>query len=137
MQGKDTMNKNQSLTCRRWFHAPLLFLHKFLRFVLLLLLHNSGKLAISHDSLFFILQIMHLVLFKLLYNKGELSIFGRADLLFVRNRFVAINFWPSVSKSCLPRAETMQQGLHSYRWQVETLCWYMALYGCFLCLGRY
>ena len=114
VQGKDTMNENQILPCWSWCYGPLLFLHRFLRFVLLLLLHHSGKLAIPHDHMFLLLQILHLVLFKSLQRQGELSIsgdsrvvfqwaidgncrpsfLGRAGLPFVRNGFVAISFWP-------------------------------------------
>ena len=114
VQGKDTLNNNQSLTCQSWWHGLLLFLHKFLRFVLLLLLHYSGKIAIPHYHMFLLIQILHLVLFKLLQRQGELSISGdihvvfwwaryvncrlsflkRSDLPFVRNGSVAIYFWP-------------------------------------------
>ena len=79
MQGKDTLNKNQSLPCRRWWHGPLFFIHRFLRLVLLLLLHHSGKIAIPHYHLFLILQILHLALFKSLQRLLR-SIF---DLFFV------------------------------------------------------
>ena len=92
----------------------MLFLNWFQRFILLLLLHNSGKLVIPHDCLFLILQIMHIFLFKSLQRQGELSIYGdscvvfwwarignrrlsflrRADIPFVRKGFVAIYFWP-------------------------------------------
>ena len=82
VQGKDTLNDMQGLPCRRWCCSPILFLHLFLRFFLLLLLHNSGKLAISHDHLFLILQIIHIVLFKSLQCQGELRIYWRADLTF-------------------------------------------------------
>ena len=48
----------------------------------------------------------------------------RANLPFVRNRFVEIYFlsyfWPSVSKSCPHCAATMRRGLCHYRWQVNT-----------------
>ena len=45
VQGKDTLNKNQILTCRSWWHGPLFFLHQFLRLVLLFLLyHRVAKL---------------------------------------------------------------------------------------------
>ena len=108
------MNKKQSLTCQRWCHGPVFFLHQFMRFVLLLLLHHSGKLAIPYDHLFLFLQIMHLVLFNFLKLQGKLIIsvdtrivfwwardgnkrlpFLRiADLPFVPNIFVAIYFWP-------------------------------------------
>ena len=74
VQGKDTLNDNQILPCWRWCHVPLLFLHIFLRFVLLLLLHHSGKLAIPHDHLIFLLYILNLVLFKSMQVQGELSI---------------------------------------------------------------
>ena len=120
LQGKDTLNRKQSLPCRHWCRGPLLFLRKFMQFVLLLLLHDSDKLVIPHDHMFLLLHIMHLVLLKSLQLQGELSISGRADLLFVQNWFVAIYFWPSVSKSCPPRAATMQRGLCHYRWQFET-----------------
>ena len=85
-----------------------------MRFVFLLLLHHSGKLAIPYDHLFLFLQIMHLILFNLLQLQGELIIsvdtrivfwwardgnkhlpFLRiADLPFVPNIFVAIYFRP-------------------------------------------
>ena len=114
MQGKDTLNENQSLPCRRWCHGPLFFLHKCMHFVLLLLLHHSGKLAIPYDHMFLLLQFLHLVLFKLLQRKCELSIsvysrvvfwlaiygnrhlsfLGRADLPFFWNGFVEIYFQP-------------------------------------------
>ena len=114
VQGKVTLNKNQSLTCRCWWHGLMFFLHRFQCFVLLLLLYHSGKLAIPHYHMFLLLQIMHLVLFKSLQHQGEMSIYGdscvvfwwaidgnlhlsfmkRADVLFVQNRFVAIYFWP-------------------------------------------
>ena len=112
VQGKDTLNKNRSLPCRRWCHGPLFFLHKFLRLVLLLRLYHSGKMAIPPYHIFLLLQIMHLVLFKSLQHQGELGISGdsrsvfwwardgnrrlsflkRSDLPFFRNGFVAIYF---------------------------------------------
>ena len=116
VQGKDTLNKNQSLPCRHWCCGLMFFLHWFLRFLPLLVFHDSGKLAIPHDNMFLILHILHLVLFKLLQRQGELGISGRSDLPFVWNGFVAIYFRPSVSKSCPPRAATMQQGLRRYWW---------------------
>ena len=114
VQWKDTLNNNQSLTCWRWWHAPLFFLHQFLRLFLFLLLYHSGKLTIPHYHLFLLLHILHLVLFKLLQSQGELSIYGdscvifwwdiygnhrlsflkRADIPFVQNIFFAIYFWP-------------------------------------------
>ena len=112
VQGKDTLNKNQSIPCWRWLHGPLFFIHQFLRFVLFLLLHQSGKIAIPHDHLFFLPHILHLILSKSLQLQGELIISGdsqvvlwwavygnlclsflkRADIPFVRNGFVAIYF---------------------------------------------
>ena len=109
----DTMNKKEILHCWCWWHDLLFFLNQFLRLVILLLLHLSGKLAIPHDHLFLLLNILHLVLFKLLQRQGKLSIFGdsrivfwwarddnrrllflkRANLPFVWNGFVAIYFW--------------------------------------------
>ena len=130
-------NEKQSLPCRNLCCGPLFLLHIFLRFFLLLLLHNSGNLAIPHDHLFLCLNILHLFLFKSLQSQGELSISGRADLPFVRNGFFAIYFRPSVSKIYPSRALIMQQGLRRYWWQVKTILLYMALYGCFCCLGRY
>ena len=114
VQGKYTLNKNQSLPCWRWWYGPLFFLHQFMRFVLLLLLYHSGKISIPHYHLFLILQILHLVLFKSLQRHGQMGISGdihiffwwdkydnrrlsslkRADLPFVRNGFVAIYVWP-------------------------------------------
>ena len=49
---------------------PLFFLHQFLRFVLPLLLHHSGKLAIPRDHLFLLLQILYLFLFKCCSTKA-------------------------------------------------------------------
>ena len=149
VQGKDTLNNNQSLIFRRWWHGPLFFLHQFMRLVLLLLLYHSGKIAIPHYHLFLLLHILHLILFKLLQRQGDLSISGdshvvfcwdrdenrrisflkRADLPFVRNGFFAIYFWPSVSKSYPPCAVTMGWGLRRYWWQVNIFryiglcCW--------------
>ena len=120
-QVKDTLNEKQILPCRRWCHGPLLFLHQFLRFVILLMLHHSGKLAIPHDHFFLILQILHLVLFKSLHRQGNLSIsrdsrvvfwwardknrrlsfLRRANLPFVWNRFVEIYFRPIFKPSIL------------------------------------
>ena len=60
VQGKDTMNEKQRIPCRYWCHGTLFFLHKFLRFVLLLMLENSGKLTIIHDNLFPLFQTLHL-----------------------------------------------------------------------------
>ena len=136
VQGKYMLNEKQSLTCWSWCRGQLLFLHQFLRFLLLLMLHNSGKLAIHHDNMFLLLHIMHHALFKSVQHQGEMRISGRADLPFVQNVFVVIYFQPSVLKSCPPCAATIQQGFYCYWWQVKTLCWYMALYGYFHCLGR-
>ena len=83
-------------------------------FVLLLLLHHSGKLDIPHDHVFLLLQIILLILFKPLQLQGELSIsedsrvvfwwardgnrhlefLRRANLPFFRNGFVEIYFRP-------------------------------------------
>ena len=54
----------------------------------LLLLHNSGKLSITHDHLFLLLHIMHLILSKSLQRQGEISISGRADMPFFRTDFL-------------------------------------------------
>ena len=116
---KETLNKNQRLPCWCWSHVLLFFLQQFMRFVLLLLLHNSGKFAIPHDTMLLLLRILHLILFKLLQRQSELSISGRADLRFVQNRFFMIYFWPSISKSCPPRAAKMKQGLRPYWWHIE------------------
>ena len=114
VQVKDTLNNNQSLPCWRWWHGALLFIHQFLRLILLLLLYYSGKINIPHYHLFLLIHILHLVLFKFLQRQGKLSISGdihvvfwwdrggnlclsflkRADLPFVWNGFVAIYFWP-------------------------------------------
>ena len=144
VQVKDTLNKNQSLTCRCWWHGPLFFLHRFLRLVLLLLLYHSGKITIPHYHLFLLLQILHLVFFKSLQRQVELSIsldscvvlwwardgnrrlsfLKRADLPFFRNGFVAnlflTYFCPSVSKICPPGTATMRKWLRHYWWQVNT-----------------
>ena len=74
VQGKNTLNEKQSFHCRNWWHGPLLFLHQFTSFVLLLMLHQSGKLAIPHDRVFLLIQILHLVLFKSLQRQGEMRI---------------------------------------------------------------
>ena len=58
VQEKDTSNEKQSLPCQSGCHGPLLFIHQFMIFVLLLLLHNSGKLAIPHDHLLLLLWII-------------------------------------------------------------------------------
>ena len=83
-----------------------------MRLVLLLLLHNSGKLATPHDHMFLLLHILHLILFKFLQLQDELNIsgdirvvlwwardgnlhllfLGRADIPLVRIGFVAIYF---------------------------------------------
>ena len=108
------MNKNQSISCRRWWHGLLFFLYKFPHLVLLLLLYHSGKIAIPHYHLFLLLHILHLVIFKSLKRQGELHISGdirvvfwwdryvnsrlsflnRSYLPFIQNGFVAIYFWP-------------------------------------------
>ena len=114
VQGKYTLNENQSLPCWHWLHGPMFFLNRFLRFVLLLLLHHSGKLTIPHDHLFLLIYNLHLFLFKLLQTQGELRISGdicvvfwwarygnfrlsflrRDNLPFFRKGFVEICFWP-------------------------------------------
>ena len=114
LQGKYTLNKNQSIPCRCLWHGPLFFIHRFLCLVLLLLLYYSGKIAIPYHHMLLLIQILHLVLFKSLQLQVELSISGdncvvfwwaiygnrrlsflkRADLPFVCNGFVAIYFWP-------------------------------------------
>ena len=120
---KDVLNEKQSLPCPCWCLGPLFYLRWFLRFVLLLMLHNSGKLVIPHDNLFLILHILHLVQFKFLQCQGELSISGRSDPKFVWNIFFVSYFLPSVSKSCPPRAEKLHIGLRPYQCQVKTLIW--------------
>ena len=82
VQGKDTLYDKKILPCRRLLHVPLLFLHWFLRFTLLLLMHHSGKLTIPHDNVFILLQILHLVLFKSLQRQGELSISSDSHVVF-------------------------------------------------------
>ena len=114
VQGKGTLNRNQSLSCLRWRNGLLFFIHQFLRLVLFLLLYHSGKIAIPHYHLFLLLHILQLVLFKSLHRQGNLSISGdsrvvlwwdrddncrlsflkRTDLPFAQSRFVAIYFWP-------------------------------------------
>ena len=140
---KDTLNKNQSLPCRHWWHGPLLFLHQFLRLVLLLLLYHSGKIAIPHDHLVLLLQILHLVLFNFMQIQGGMSISGDICVVFwwyrygnCRQLFLKISDLPffleriscnqfltyfchSVSKSCHPGAATMRKLLRRYWWQVN------------------
>ena len=114
VQGKETMNKNQSLLCQRCWHDLLFFLHQFMRLVLLLMLYNIGKIFIHHYHLFLLIHILHLVLFKSLHLQGELIISGdsrvvfwwatdgnhrlsflkNSYLSFVRNGLFAIYFWP-------------------------------------------
>ena len=110
------MNKKQSLPCRSWCHGLLFFLRLILRFVLLLLLHHSGKLVIPRDHLSLLLQIFHLIHFNSLQFQGKLSISGdsfgvfwwdidgnyglsslrRVNLQFVQNGFITIYFWPTL-----------------------------------------
>ena len=123
VQGNYTLDEKQSLPCQSWCGGPLLFVHRFLCFFLFLLLHNSGKLTITHDHMFLLLNILQVVLFKLLQRQDELHISGRANLQFFWNEFFAIYFWLSVLKSCPPCAAKMQRWLHRYWWQVKTLCW--------------
>ena len=114
VQEKDTLNKNQILPCWRWLHGLLLFLHRFMHLVFLVMLYHSGRIAIPNYHMFLLLQIMHPVLFKSLQRQGELIISGdshlvfwwdrygnlcvsflnRADLKTFRNVSVAIYFWP-------------------------------------------
>ena len=163
VQVKYMLNGKQSLFCWRWCHVPLLFIHQFLRFVLLLLLHHSVKITIPHDHMFLLLQIIHLLLFKLMQSQGELIISGDSRVFFwwardgnrayhfwgeliyyffgtVLLRYI---FWPSVSKSCPPRAATMQQWLRRYWWKAETRVgpakgnWQVRLYSARLITGTY
>ena len=67
VQGKDTLNEKHILTFRRWFRGPLFFLHQFPRFVLLFLLHHSGK----YPSLMIICS-----LFSILYTPSSSSCFS-------------------------------------------------------------
>ena len=114
VQGKDTLIEKHRFPCQSWCHSPKLFIRPFLRFVILLMLHHSGKIAIPRYHLFLLLQIMHLILFKSLQRQGNLRISGdrhiffwwprdgnrrlsflrRADLPSVWNGFVAIYFRP-------------------------------------------
>ena len=114
VQGQEIMNKKKILPYWRWCHGVLLFLHRFMRFFLLLMLHHSDKIAIPHDHLFLILLILHLFLFKLDQLQGKLiisedsrivfwwDIIGNRRLLLLRsadlpyfwNGFVVIYFWP-------------------------------------------
>ena len=138
VQGKYILNNKQSPPYLCWCHGLLFFFHQFLCFILLLMFHHSGKLAIHHDNILLLLQILHLVLFKSLQYQGGLRISGdshffwwagdgnrrlsflmRADLPFFRNGFVVIYFWSSVLKSCPPCAETIRRVFHCYRWQVN------------------
>ena len=125
VQGKDTPNNKQSLPCRRWYRGPLLFIHLFLRFVLLLLLNNSGKLAILHNHLLLLLQIIHFALFKFCSAKasrasmGELiyHLFG-TDLLwsiFDRQfRKVVLLMLQQYSKDCVVAGGSFKPFI--YRW---------------------
>ena len=85
-----------------------------MHFLLLLLLHHSGKLAIPHDHVFLLLRILYLILFKSLQIQGKLIISGDIPVVFwwarygnhhlpflrkdnirlVRNGFVEIYFRP-------------------------------------------
>ena len=87
MQGKDTLYKNKIHPCWRWWHWPLLFLHRFLRLILLLLLYHSDKIAIPHYHLFLLLQILHLVMFKSLQRQGEMSISRYNRVVFWFDRY--------------------------------------------------
>ena len=116
VQIKDTLNKKKSIPCWCWSRGLVFFFRIFLRFVLLLLLLNSGKIVIPHDHLLLLLQILYLVLFKSLQRQYELSISGRVDLAFFCNGYVAIYFQLSVLKSCPPCAAIIQQVLHCYLW---------------------
>ena len=57
---KERTNQMRSKTFpeRSWFHGLTFFIHQFMSFVLLLLLHNSGKLTIPHDHILLLLQII-------------------------------------------------------------------------------
>ena len=77
VQVKYTLNEKHSLPCWRWCHVPLCFLHRFLRFVLLLMWYRSVKLAIPHYYMFLLLKIIHLVLFNSLQHQGDLVISGK------------------------------------------------------------
>ena len=70
------LNEKQSLPCRHWCHGPMFFLRWFMCLVLLLLLHHSGKLSITHEHMFLLIQILNLVLSKSMQRQGELSISG-------------------------------------------------------------
>ena len=82
MQGKDTLNKKQIPNCLIWCHGPLFFIHRFLSFVLLLLMYHIGKLAIPCDRMLLLIQIMRLIIFKSLQHKGELRISGDSRVVF-------------------------------------------------------
>ena len=58
------------------------FLHRFLRFVIIFMLHKIVKIDIPHDNFFLLLHIIHPFLFKLLQHQGDLTISGRANLPF-------------------------------------------------------
>ena len=139
VQEKDTLNKKQSLPCWSWCHGPLFFLRWFLRFVLIFLLHHSGKITILRNRLFLLLQILNLIIFKLLQRQGDLNTSGdiravfswdrdgyhhlsfmrRSDLPFFWNRFVAIFFYHYFQKVVLLVLQQCVWGLRSYWWQVN------------------
>ena len=50
VQGKDALNEKKIIPCRRWRRGMLFFIHRFLRFVPILLWHHSRKLSIPHDN---------------------------------------------------------------------------------------
>ena len=86
VQRKDTLNEKQSFPCWSWCHGPLLFIHQFLRFVLLLILHYSRKIVIPNYHLLLLLQVLHPVLFKSLQLQGELGISGDRRVVLWRAR---------------------------------------------------
>ena len=76
------LKEKHILPCWLLCHGLLFFLHQFLRLVLLLLLHHSGKIAIPHYHLFLILHILHLYLFNFMQRQCELIISGDSCVVF-------------------------------------------------------
>ena len=140
VQGKDTMDEKQSFPCRRWCHGPLLFLHQFLRFVLLLLLHHSGKITTPMIICYFFSRFCTSSSSSLCSAKASWASMDISTLSSggIETAIVDYHSWWELiyhffgtyllqsifdrqfQKICPPHAATMRRGLHHYRWQVKT-----------------